>query len=133
MNTGYTETRGLRMLVAALAAKLIWDAILLSQTFTYSKLAVVTVLPVLIFGLLRGENWALILTGVVSIFWITFFVARLLMPIITVGSEELPAFPWSNLIALPGIVFVVNHLKTDEEMRKERHEQQETRRSGEGD
>ncbi len=122
MRPGFSQSTSLRVLVVGLAAKLVWDIVLITQAWpdhSRPKLGIAIVLPVLIFGLLKGKHWALNLTGVVSIFWITFIVARLLMQFLTVGSEDIPAFPWSNLIALPALVFVLNHLRTDEELRNE--------------
>jgi len=122
MRPGFSQSTSLRVLLAGLAAKLVWDIVLIVQAWpdhSRPKLGIAIVLPVLIVGLLKDKHWALNLTGVVSIFWITFIVAQMLMQFLTVGSEDIPTFPWSNLIALPALVFVLNHLKTDEELTTE--------------
>lgn len=122
MRPGFSQSTSLRVLLAGLAAKLVWDIVLIAQAWpdhSRPKLGIAIVLPVLIVGLLKDKHWALNLTGVVSIFWITFIVAQMLMQFLTVGSEDIPTFPWSNLIALPALVFVLNHLKTDEELKTE--------------
>ena len=122
MSPSFARTPGLRVLVALLAAKFVWDVVIITQAWpdhSRAKLGVAVVVPVLIIGLLKGKHWALNLTGVAAIFWITFLVARLAMPFITVGSEPLPDFPWSNLVALPALAFVLVHIKTDEELRED--------------
>ena len=122
MNPSFARNPGLRVLVVLLAAKFVWDVVIIAQAWpdhSRAKLGVAIIVPVLIFGLLRGKHWALNLTGVAAIFWITFLVARLAMHLFTVGSEALPSFPWSNLVALPALAFVLTHLKTDEELRED--------------
>jgi hypothetical protein len=112
-------TRGARILIGVFAAKLAWDVILIAMTwpdFSYPKLGIAIVLPGILWGLARGSNLAMILAGVVCTFWIAFLVARIVGPIFVIGEIEKP-FPWSNLLALPAIVFVMNNIKTDEELR----------------
>ena len=70
------------------------------------------VLPLLIAGLARRKNLALNLVGVVCLFWIAFLVAHLVAPLFVLEPITTP-FPWSNLLALPAIVFVMNNLEPD--------------------
>lgn len=114
-------SRGVKILIAVFTAKLVWDVILIAMALPdikYPKLGIAIVLPFIIWGLARGMNLALILAGVVCTFWIAFVVARLVGPIFDPFGEINVAFPWSNLLAFPAVVFVMNNMKTDEEIRK---------------
>lgn len=114
-------SRGVKILIAMFTAKLAWDVILLAMAWpeiSYPKLGIAIVLPGVLWGLVRGSNLAMILGGVVCTFWIAFLVARVAGTIFVIGEIEKP-FPWSNLLAFPAIVFVMNNMKTDEELREQ--------------
>jgi|ETNmetMinimDraft_26_1059896.scaffolds.fasta_scaffold372978_1 hypothetical protein len=113
-------SRGVKILIAVFAVKLAWDVIHIALTWpdlSYPKLGIAIALPGILWGLTRGMNWALIFAGVVCTFWIAFVVARLVGPIFVIGEIDVP-FPWSNLLGFPAIVFVMNNMKTDEEIRQ---------------
>lgn len=106
---------GIWVLASFLAAKLVWDSWTIWSTWpeiSKPKLGVAVTLPVLIVGLLRSKAWALNLSGVACLFWIVFLTARLVGPLFSIGPVTIP-FPWSNLLALPAIVYVINNLGTD--------------------
>ena len=110
---------GFRILILFLLAKLVWDLVTISLTwpdFSRPKFGVAVALPVIIWGLARARNWALNLAGVTCFFWIAFLVARAMGPMFTLEPLTTP-FPWSNLLAFPAIVYVLNNLKTDAELR----------------
>ena len=50
----------------------------------------------------------------VCFFWIAFLVARTVGPFLTIGDLDSP-YPWSNLLALPGVVLILNNLQFDDE------------------
>jgi hypothetical protein len=106
---------GHRAIIAFLATKLVWDVITIARTwpdFSRPKLGIAVGLPVILWGLLRRHGWAMNLAGVVCLFWIAFVVARLVAPIVTIGEIREP-WPWSNLLAFPAIVYVLQNLRPD--------------------
>ncbi|MCA8957733.1 MAG: hypothetical protein KDC87_16780 [Planctomycetes bacterium] len=113
---------GMRLLIVGLLAKLAWDVWTLVTTypnFSWPKLGIAMAVPVLVAGLLRRQNWALNLTGVLGMFWLVFVVARLIGPVFSVEPVTTP-FPWSNLISLPVLGYVLNNLRSDAEVARDR-------------
>ena len=109
---------GVKILAAFLATKVLWDIVTIAQTwpdFSRPKLGVAVVVPVILWFLLKGRNWALNLAGVVCLFWITFVFARLIGPMFAIEEVKVP-FPWSNLLAFPAIFYVLSNLRTDAEV-----------------
>lgn len=109
--------RGIWVLASFLLAKLFWDVFTIWSTWPDSskpKIGVAVALPVIIAGLLAGKGWALNLSGVACLFWIAFLTAHLLGPLISIEPLPIP-FPWSNLLAIPAIVYVMNNMGTDTE------------------
>jgi len=82
--------------------------------FSRPKLGIAIAVPFVLWGLLRRWNWAMCLAGVICLFWIAFLAARSVGPILTVGDLDVP-FPWSNLLAIPTVVVVLNNLPSDDD------------------
>lgn len=111
-----TTPRHHLLLLGAFACKWAWDVYLLIEAgagFSAPKLGVVCMLPPISYFVYKDRAWALNLCGVICLFWLAFVVAQLLGPMISVSGEVSRAFPWSNLIGLPGLVYVMNHLRED--------------------
>jgi hypothetical protein len=108
---------GIRILIAFFSLKLVWDLWTVWQTwpdFSRPKLGIAIVLPILIAGMVRRRGWALNLAGVTCMFWIAFLVARMIAPLLAVEPVQTP-FPWSNLLAIPAVFYVLQNLDSDEE------------------
>ena len=104
-------------ILASLAAKLAVDTWTIASTwpdFSRPKLGIAIAVPFVLWGLLRRWNWAMCLAGVICLFWIAFLAARSVGPILTVGDLDVP-FPWSNLLAIPTVVVVLNNLPSDDD------------------
>jgi hypothetical protein len=105
----------LRLLLALFALKWLVDVWLIHRSwpdFSWPKLGICIALPILGLGLLRRQAWAIPLAGVVCLFWLVFAAAVLVGGLLAVRELSTP-FPWSNLVALPALVCVLQNLDED--------------------
>lgn len=107
----------IRFVIAVFAVKFLLDTWMILADwpdFSRPKLGIAITVPFVIWGLLKRWNWAMCIAGVVCFFWIAFLVARTVGPFLTIGGLDSP-FPWSNLLALPAVVLILNNLQFDDE------------------
>lgn len=108
---------GTRFILASFAVKFALDAWTIASNwpdFSRPKLGIALTVPFVIWGLLRRWNWAMCIAGVICFFWIAFLVARSVAPYLTIGDLDAP-YPWSNLLAIPAVILVLNGLRFDDD------------------
>lgn len=106
-----------KLILASFAIKFVVDVWVISAhwpDFSRPKLGIAITVPFVIWGLVKQWNWAMCIAGVVCFFWIAFLVARSIAPFLTIGNLDSP-FPWSNLLAVPTVILVLNSLRFEDE------------------